>query len=150
MNIKTNEDIVQEALTIIYEKYKETEFKKGFMPWAYTIVDNVTKGDYRKEKRRKDLIDKNIEKLYKIDENIKSATDDLSEWELDEEIMRALNQLSNKQKAIFELILKGFSRDEIQRQLGLSRNVLDVCVFRGRKKIKQELEKRGVFVNEMY
>ncbi len=144
MNVRTNGDLVQKALMIIYQKYKELEFEKGILPWAYTILDNVMKADYQTEIRRDTILTDNIDHLLEIYGNKKSAADEVSYQELVDEIWQALNRLSNKEKQIFELKLKGYSGVEIKNRLGLKRNTMDVTIFRGTKKLKQILEKRGV------
>ncbi|MFC1476203.1 RNA polymerase sigma factor [Candidatus Zixiibacteriota bacterium] len=45
------EDLVQEAIAIIYDKYKATEFEVGFSAWAYTIMKNTILSYYRKKPR---------------------------------------------------------------------------------------------------
>ena len=137
MNQLTNEDIVQKALTIIYEKYKTAKFPKGIMPWAYRVLDNVMRNEYSKDRRRQNLLHDTSDKLNEMFGRTETADKTFEYDELIHEVQYALNRLSNKEKEIFELKLKGYSGVEIQQKLGLKRNILDIRVFRGSKKIKE-------------
>ncbi len=144
MSMRTNEDLVQEALLIVYEKYKNVEFDRGVLPWAYGVLDKVMSGNYRTKIRRENILNDNIGEVIKLHKDDQSVENKVASLELAEEIGCALNQLSNKEKEIFRLKLEGLSGEEIQGKLGISRTSLDVSVFRGRKKLRKRLEKRGV------
>lgn len=146
---KTNEDIVQEALTIIYEKYKEAKLEKGILPWAYKVLENVMKDDYRTEIRHHKKVINHKDKIVQIYANEKSVTDEVNHQELVDEVKMALRQLSSDEKEIFRLKLKGYSGEEIKDKLHLSRNVMDVRVYRGIRKLRRILEKRGIVQYEM-
>ncbi len=141
--MRTIEDFIQEALIIIYEKYRDIEFEKGILPWAYGVLDRVMNGDYRTTTRRQNILAENRNEVVKIHQAHYSAEDEVTTSELSAEVWRALNQLSSKEKEIFRLKMEGYSGEEIQRKLGISRTALDVTVFRGRKKLREKLEKRG-------
>lgn len=142
--MRTNEDLVHEALIIIYEKYKNIEFERGVLPWAYGILDRVMSGDYRTKIRRENIMNNHINEIIKLHDDCESVEEKVISFEMVEEIWGALSQLNNNEKQIFKLKLEGFSGDEIQEKLGISRSTLDVTVFRGRKKLRKKLEKRGV------
>jgi RNA polymerase sigma factor (sigma-70 family) len=142
--MRTNEDLVQEALVIIFEKYKNIDFERGVLPWAYGVLDRVMSGDYRTRIRRENILNSHINEVIKLHNNNESTEQKATSFEMADEIWRALSQLNNKEKEIFKLKLEGFSGDEIQEKLGISRTVMDVSVFRGRKKLRKKLEKRGV------
>ncbi len=142
--MKSNEDLVHEALTIICEKYKTIEFEIGILPWAYGVLDRVMSGEYRTKTRRETILNTHINEVIKLHDNYDSAEDHFASTELAEELWNALSQLNNKEKEIFRLKLEGFSGEEIQDKLGVSRTVMDVSVFRGRKKLRKKLENRGV------
>lgn len=145
MNVqRSNEDMVQQALLIIYEKYKTAGLPKGIMPWAYKILDNVVKNAYQKEKRQQHLLSESVEKLAGL-LNGRNLTDTPCEYhEMINEIRYAFQCLSKKEKEIFALKLQGYSGREIQKKLGIKRHILDIRVHRGGKKIKAILLKRGV------
>jgi RNA polymerase sigma factor (sigma-70 family) len=142
--MRSNEDLVHEALMIIYEKYKDIEFERGVLPWAYGVLDRVISGDYRTKTRRKNILNTHINDVIKLHKNYDSVEDHFATSELAGELWDAMSQLNNKEKEIFKLKLQGFSGQEIQEKLGISRTVMDVNVFRGRKKLRKKLERRGV------
>jgi len=142
--MRTNEDLVHEALLIIYEKYKDIDFDRGVLPWAYGVLDRVMSGDYRTKIRRESIMNIHRDDVIRLHDNNECIEEKVASLELAEEVWDALNQLNNKEKEIFKLKLEGFSGDEIQEKLGISRTALDVSVFRGRKKLRTSLEKRGV------
>ena len=43
------EDVVQEALSIVVEKYREMEFEVSFAGWAHTVLKNCIAGFRRKK-----------------------------------------------------------------------------------------------------
>ena len=143
MNMKMNEDIVHDAMLIIYDKYKEVEFERGVLPWAFGVLDKVMRGDYRTELRRENIIQENKDEVLELHDCKASLENCFDSCELIDEIRNSLNQLNNTEKKIFKYILDGYTREEIQLKLGISRTTLDVSVFRGRKKLKKNLEKRG-------
>lgn len=144
MGVYTNEDLVQKALSVIYQKYKEVQFEKGILPWAYAILDNVFKSEYQTETRRKEIYEDNIAKLKTLFDNQVSAADEIAYHELIAEIRQALNRLTKKQKSVLELKLKGFTGSEIMDRLVITRNVMDIRFFRGLQKLREILETRGV------
>ncbi len=143
-SMRSNEDLVHEALIIIYEKYKDIEFERGVLPWAYGVLDRVMSGEYRTGKRRESILNNHINEVINIHDHQDYSEEKATSFELVDEIWSALDQLNNKEKEIFKLKLQGFSGEEIQEKLGISRSVLDVSVFRGRKKLKKKLKRRGV------
>ncbi|UCE04555.1 MAG: sigma-70 family RNA polymerase sigma factor [bacterium] len=144
MGMRTDEDLVHEALLIVCEKYKDVEFERGVLPWAYGVLDKVMSGEYRSEGRRQNLMNNHIKEVIGLHNDYESVEDNVASSELSKEIWNALDHLSNKEKKIFKLKLEGHSGDEIQKKLGISRASLDVSVFRGRKKLRLTLKNRGV------
>jgi RNA polymerase sigma factor (sigma-70 family) len=141
--MKMNEDIVHDAMLIIYDKYKEVKFERGVLPWAFGVLDKVMRGDYRTELRRENIIQENKDEVLELHDCKTSLENCFDSCELIDEIWNSLNQLNNTEKKIFKYIINGNTREEIQLKLGISRTTLDVSVFRGRKKLKKNLEKRG-------
>lgn len=143
MDMKTNEDIVHDAMLIIYNKYKAIEFERGILPWAFGVLDKVMRGDYRTELRRESILQVNKDEVLELHDCNTSLENCFDSSELIDEISDSLNQLNNTEKEIFKYIISSYTREEIQQKMGISRTTLDVSVFRGRKKLKKNLEKRG-------
>ncbi len=143
-NARSNEDLVHDAMLIIHSKYKQMNFEKGILPWAYGVLDKVAYGDYRRDTRRQGILNDNQDSLLDIYDSQPSVEENAISCDLLDAIKLALEQLNNTQKMIFKRILEGDSRDKIQQDLGLSRTALDVAVFRGRQKLKKILKREGV------
>jgi len=143
MNMKTNEDLVHEAMVIIYDKYRAVQFERGILPWAYGVLDKVMRADYRTELRRENILQENRDEVLEVHNSNTPLEHCFDTGELIDEIWLSLTQLNNTEKKIFKYIIRGYTREEIQNKLGISRTTLDVSVFRGRKKLKKNLEKRG-------
>ena len=144
MNAQTNEDLVQDAMLVISEKYKITEFKKGILPWAYSVLDKIELSSYKKNSRRSELELDNVDSIKKIFIGQESTDEYIGYNELVAGIQKALKKLSDKEKDVFRLKLEGLSGTEIQEKLGLTREAFDTRVFRGVKKLRRELIKDGV------
>ncbi|MBC8184486.1 sigma-70 family RNA polymerase sigma factor [candidate division KSB1 bacterium] len=139
MNVRTNEDIVQKALMVICQKYKYEKFKKGIIPYAYGVLDKIIMTDYQTEERRNKILNDNIDQVLEIFED-----EEIIHGDLADEVWNALNQLNNTDKQILRLKLLGYTGAEIMAEFGLSRNALDVRVFRAYKKLKLIFKKREV------
>ncbi|MDZ7264447.1 MAG: sigma-70 family RNA polymerase sigma factor [candidate division KSB1 bacterium] len=143
-NARSNEDLVHDAMLIIHSKYKQINFEKGILPWAYGVLDKVAYGDYRRDTRRKGILDDNKDTLIDIYDSTESAEENVISCDLLDEIKLALKHLNKTEKKIFKRILEGASRDQIQQELELTRTALDVSVFRGRQKLKKILKRKGI------
>jgi len=141
---RSNEDMVQQALLIIYEKYKTASFPKGIIPWAYRILDNVVKNAYQKNKRQQHLLNDSADKLAELLSS-RNMTDTPCEYhEMIDEIRIAFKHLNDREREIFLLKLQGYTGTEIQQKLGIKRNIMDIRIHRGSKKLKNILLKRGI------
>lgn len=144
MHQSMNEDIIQETLVILYEKYKVMEFEHGILPFAYVVLDNLIRNEYRTVDRRTHILFDQLDRFTEIYGRQHSIEEILSYEELLEEIWQALSKLTNKEKEVFRLWLKGTPITEIQQRLKLRRNTIDVRLCRASKKVKKILESRGI------
>lgn len=107
---KDVEDIVEETMLTMLQKYKTEELPYGFMAWVNKIVWNKV-GDYiryGKIKTKEVRIDDTGMEII-IDQNT-LPEDEVLPKELDEIIGRALKRLSPYCKEYFEALLKGEER----------------------------------------
>jgi len=144
MSPRTDEDIVQEALVVVYDKYKQMEFENGILPYAYGVLDNIMRNDYKTGKRRNKILTDQVDRLFEIYGSYEPADKSLSYQELVAEIRSALAKLSNKEKAVIKPWLEGTPISEIYQHLNLRRNTVAVRLSRASKKLKQILKRRGV------
>lgn len=145
MPARTNEDLVQETLIIIHEKYKSIQFEKGIIPWAYSILKQVAWGNYKTETRRTNLRTEHLDQIEKLFMPAEETDAPLLYHELVEAIQQALNSLPDKCKLIIKLKLEGFGNQEIIKKLKLSPNVFYVQVHRAKTKLKKILIKQEIY-----
>jgi len=144
MNLQTNEDLVQETLNIVYRKYKQIEFRKGILPWAYQVLDYVMQENYKKEKRRETILNENIDEISELYFQTHSFEEEIGQYQLFELVLSALEQLNPLDQAIIKLKLEGYSGEEILKKLELTRATLDVRTHRIIQKLRKMLSKKGV------
>ena len=142
MNTLTNEDLVQQALLIICQKYKTAKLRKGILPWAYRIMKYVMWNECRKNKRQQNILTENREDIARIEEQIENLDDQIHKRLLVDEVKKAIRHLNNKEKRIIKLKLEGYSGNEILEMMNIKRTTLDVTVYRAIKKLSQILERR--------
>lgn len=139
----TNEDLVQKALLVIYQKYKKAKLRKGILPWAYRIMRNVMWNESRKNTRQRDILMDNIDEIRKkIEQQVENLEEKVHENLLIDETKKALKHLNNKEKRIIELKLEGYSGNEILEKMNIKRSTLDVTIHRAVKKLGDILERR--------
>ncbi len=141
-NPEDAKDVLQEVLTTVFMKYKDTEFTNGPFAWIHGVIYNKVKNHRRKCAHAP--IRQELDGM----ENGSHCPEELYEGrELREIIQKAVARLSGKHK----IILKAFLEDDIksyitQRSLTTPIGTIysDICRFRRqlKKLIKQEGYKR--------
>jgi RNA polymerase sigma factor (sigma-70 family) len=140
----TNEDLVQDALTILYTKYRELDFDNGILPYAYGVLDNVVKNFVKTGRRRGKILNEKMDEVLKFQISRESIEDRVNYQELVETIWSALDEMTNKDKEVLQPKLNGLSVMEIQQLLGLRRNTVDVRLYRAIQKLKKILRAKGI------
>lgn len=126
------EDITQDIFLTIWEKKEELRVESSFSAFLYTIARNRIYDMFRSLSTRSVLYEKLMEQAIDYVDDVEKS---LEEKNLRELIAQAMEQLSPRQREIFELSRsKGLSHKEIAEQLGLS-------VFTVQDHIKHALEK---------
>ncbi|MFQ5632486.1 MAG: RNA polymerase sigma factor [bacterium] len=115
--MKDAEDLTNDILRIILQKYKTASFDYGFMPWVNKIVWFKI-GEYfrnRKIKERIEVSKVQIEELHVATDP--NCTEELIEsQELDEMSIRAMKKLDRGYQAIIEALLQGKIKSYIEKQ----------------------------------
>ena len=131
------EEIVQDALVTIADKYREIVIEKSFAAWAYKVLNNKFL-DYLKSKR----VRKN--KQGPMPEGEVAAAD----WVIDPALkdalldcLRKINGANSNHARILNLHYQGFSTTEICRRCGLTPNYFYVTLSRARAMLEICLEK---------
>lgn len=138
-NYEEAREICQEALIKIYRYLHR--FKKGhnFKNWVYTITLNSAYDHLRNRRKNEDLIEKqkNV-----IPDSGSDPEKRLLEKEVKKKIKTCLQNLSPKEKAIFQLRDgEGFSIEETAEILGCSSLSVRTHLCRARQKIRARFEK---------
>lgn len=126
------EDITQDIFLTIWEKKEELRVETSFSAFLYTIAKNRIYDIFRSLSTQSILYEKLMEQAIDYVDDVEKS---LEEKNIQELIARALEELSPRQREIFELSRsKGLSHKEIAEQLGLS-------VFTVQDHIKNALQK---------
>jgi RNA polymerase sigma factor (sigma-70 family) len=140
--IKMNaEDIVQNALVTISEKFNKINYDVGFFNWACGVLRNKI-GDYYNQGRTK------TSKNKPFDEHDPTKKDqiegDLYESELENNIIKSLKKLGPDCQKIFLVILKGYALSDVRGMFkNISRGTFDSKISRCRQSLKNMLQEGG-------
>lgn len=126
------EDITQDIFLTVWEKKEDIQVEQSFSAFLYTIARNRIYDMFRSLSARSVLYEKLMEQAIDYVDDVEKS---LEEKNIQELIAQALEQLSPRQREIFELSRsKGLSHKEIAERLGLS-------VYTVQDHIKNALEK---------
>jgi len=130
------EEIVQEALKTILDKYRDIEFTTSFAAWAYKVLDNKILAYFRRSTVQR--------------ERMKGSTDadetpvmTVEETALERQLLECLRKLhaANRRHArVLNLHYLGFTVEEICRRVDVTRNNLYSLLHRARARLADCLE----------
>ncbi len=126
------EDYIQEIIIEVWKAYPNFRKQSKFSTWMYRVALNSAIDILRKEKNQPKTINLSQSEL-DIPDNPGNK-----ESEKKEKLYRAINQLSDIEKAIIILYLEDYSYKEISEIVGISETYTGVKINR----IKTELQKK--------
>ena len=127
-------DLFQEILLQLWRAYDSFRGQSKITTWMYRVALNTAISGYRKQKRRPFQDTLTVAEL-----QIPVEEYDI-EWEEKRNYLyKAINQLSEVEKAIIMLYLEGQSYDEIAEIIGITRTHVGVKINRIKKKLKKIL-----------
>lgn len=134
------EDIAQEVLLVLHEKYSSVERPEELVPLSIEIARFKILGARRKISRRGEDSQVSVD-----DVPIRAATDDPFELTARREdldrLEKALRELGERCRHLFRLKLEGLTFPEIQKQMKVeSLNTLYTWDFRCRKQLQEKME----------
>ena len=133
------EDVAQEVLVVLHEKYADVYRIEDLLPLSLEIARFKIWGARRKSVRRGETTSVSVDDLPLAG----SAPDPLEQTERRERLDNleaALKQLGDRCKDLFRLKLEGYSFLEIQKRLKVeSMNTLYTWDFRCRKQLAEKL-----------
>jgi RNA polymerase sigma-70 factor, ECF subfamily len=136
-NREDAEEVVQEALQVIYEKYRSIEYEKSFAAWAYKVLMFKIMTYSRTQRRRDDKLEVAIAEAVTHEDDVSLEARLL-------ECLRKLHAVDSRNARILNLHYQGFTVPEICERLGLTRNNLYSVLFRARAMLKRCLEEGDV------
>lgn len=144
MKLKTIEDLIQNTLLIVFEKYRNKKiFESGILPYAYTVFRNEKRGDWRQTNRHEELEESNQESLKLIHGSDFSLPAEMDELFLHETIIESCTNYSDREKAILFGLIEGLTREEMRQKTGQKRSALDTAIHRFREKLRIDLKAKG-------
>ena len=133
-------DLAQETLRTAFEKYREIDRQRSFLPWVVTIFHHKA-GNYIKKRQtqRKHLESGAVPPGWAVDT---LAGDDGRVVDLRDWVERALLHVSSDCRTIFRLLLLEACRQDIHDAFpGESPGAVDSRISRCRDKLLREMER---------
>lgn len=136
------EDIAQEVLLVLHEKYRQVERAEELVPLSIEIARFKILGARRKSARRGEYAQLSVEDLPLASRDADPFQQAAKREQL-EHLEAAMRGLGDRCKDLFRLKLEGLSFPEIQKQLKVdSLNTLYTWDFRCRKQVQDFMKEK--------
>jgi len=117
------EEIVQEVFIKIWEARDKIDVYSSFESFIFTIAYNSTISMFRKKTKEKKYME-HLRSLQQV-EKAPDLTDEIHFNELNDQVQTLLNELTPRQKEIFQLSREeGLSHEEIAKKLDITVNTV--------------------------
>ena len=140
MNSQDCEEIVQDALTTIAEKYRQVQIESSFAGWAYKVLNNKVL-DYYKSKRVRSARTTPLEVAEP--DLIGAATDPQLKTRL-LDCLRKIHGANSFHARALNLHYQGYNTEEICAKLGIASNNFYVMLSRARTMLRVCIEKGDI------
>jgi RNA polymerase sigma factor (sigma-70 family) len=141
MNKDDCEEVVQNTLTAIAEKYKSVDFRKSFTAWVYSIFENNVKNYYRTKRYHLSKLGRLQEET--IPEEVKNPDPILKSKLID--CLKKVIRRNLRYARILNLYNQGYSGEDISRKMKITRNNVYMLFTRARSSLKKCLEGQEEF-----
>jgi len=128
-------DLFQEIILQLWKSYPSFRGESKFSTWMYRVALNVAIQDFRKEKKRKNLI---LERVEFREPSINPGTENNDERIAS--LYRAIAQLDKIERAIMLLHLDEVANEEIAEIVGITQNYVRVKMTRIRRKLAKTIK----------
>ena len=133
-NRTDKEDYHQELIIQLWKAFPSYKGRAKFSTWMYRVCINAAIDITRKEKRQ-------IKQVQLLDTTFPQVSDeDDSTSTQQEQLYRAINKLSDVDKAIITLYLEEYSYQEIAEMIGISKTYTGVKISRIKSGILKSFE----------
>lgn len=140
------EELVQDALATVVEKFNAQTFEKSFMQWAFGVLRNKIGNYYQLRSRRGKTVREVEEYDLRTRHDPASGPVELyEEEELRSRILQVWQQLGEHCRHLLWMVYRGYPREEIFRAFPQYHfKVVNTKIFRCRNYLKGLLRKEGV------
>ena len=129
------EDVVQDALKTVFEKYRSIEFETSFTGWAYQVLINKLLTHSRAGRVRRER--------FQPESDLTPPAIDPEPVDLTTRLLRCLRKLHTvnpRHARVLNLSYQGFEVDDICRRLDLTRTNLYTILSRARTMLQHCLD----------
>jgi RNA polymerase sigma-70 factor (ECF subfamily) len=117
------EEIVQDVFIKVWESRNKIDVYSSFESFLFTVAYNATMSLFRKRVNEKKYLE-HLKSLQQF-ENAPDITDEIHFDELNKKVQTLLNELTPRQKEIFQLSREeGLTHEEIAKRLNISVNTV--------------------------
>ena len=142
------EEIVQEVFVKIWENRNKIDIYSSFESFLFTITYNAAINLIRKRINEKKYLE-HLKSIQEVNSPIE-LSDEIQFKELNEKIESLLNELTPRQKEIFQLSRgEGLTHDEIAKKLNISSNTVKNHLVSALKYLKSNLD-NGLMINVLF
>jgi RNA polymerase sigma-70 factor (ECF subfamily) len=131
------EDLIQDTLykALRYKDY----FQEGtnFKGWLFTIMRNIFINGYKRKKLQQNLLEESAHNVMINGSKLKEDT--ISSTLNHQEILKAVNTLSDDYRKPFQMFVDGFHYDEIAEEMGIPMGTVKSRIFHARQKLSKML-----------
>lgn len=140
------DDIVQDTSIKIYTYFQKRDYEqpKNIEAWITIITKNTAYDHLRKLKRHQDLHQDMGDSYQQYEQTVDTPEKELLAKEKLQHINDVFHLLDAETREIFILRNKGYSYQEISNMKKLSLGKVKTKIFRGRKKMMDDLIEKGV------
>lgn len=127
-------DLFQEIVLQLWKGYPSFKGEAKLTTWMYRVALNTAISQFRKTKRRP-----RVEELSEYAYQLPDHPIDYEKKEKSEFLQRAIQKLSEIEKAVIMLYLESHSYDEIAQIMGMTKTHVGVKINRIKKKLRDML-----------
>jgi len=126
------DDVAQDVLMSVHKSLKTYDPEMPFRPWLIAIVSFRRTDFLRKHYRTREQKEKSADMASFLDSAVTKPTH-AGEYK---DIERALNDLPEKQRKVFQMVkIEGYSIEEVANEMDMSQSAVKVSAHRTMKKL---------------